>query len=58
MVSRDLMEKLYELADKSIYLIKISNNNIEIISGTGISLKLSILSNEEPLYELIMDSHS
>jgi len=56
MVNRDLMNKLYEVADKSICLIKI-NNNKEIISGTGFFLKLSILSNEEPLYGLITNNH-
>jgi len=58
MINRDLMDKLYEIANKSICLIKISNNNNnEIISGTGFFLKLPIFSNEEPLYGLITNNH-
>jgi len=51
------MNKLYEIADKSVCQIKINNNNYEIINGTGSFIKFSIFSKKEPLYGIITNNH-
>jgi len=56
LINRDLINKLTEIADKSVCLIKVIDNNVPK-SGTGFLVKLPIPSKEEPLYGLITNNH-
>ena len=55
-MDRELIDKLREIADKSVCLIKVIDNNIPK-SGTGFLVKFPIPSKEEPLYGLITNNH-